>query len=330
MAFKFSRELKTGIVGIGGILLFILGYSYLKSSPLFDNSMTLYAVYDHVGGLQSGTTVSINGFQVGQVKDIRFLDASGKLLVTMSVDGGLAFSNESIAELFDTGIIGGKGIQILPKVSMPYTPVKSGDTLPTQVKPGLTELLQQQINPLQLKVESMIDNADSVMLGIHQLMNPATRKNLQESIGGLNQLVAQLNETTASINAVLGKHGNTLDRGLSDLGRSAKNLAAITDSINSQDLGETIRHLGAALAEINEVLDQVNQGKGSLGQLAQNEELYQHLSQSTEELALLLQDMRLNPKRYVHLSVFGKKQKAYEKPSDDPAHQTIDSLTNKE
>ena len=86
MAFKFSRELKTGIVGIGGILLFILGYSYLKSSPLFDNSMTLYAVYDHVGGLQSGTTVSINGFQVGQVKDIRFLDASGKLLVTMSVE----------------------------------------------------------------------------------------------------------------------------------------------------------------------------------------------------------------------------------------------------
>jgi phospholipid/cholesterol/gamma-HCH transport system substrate-binding protein len=329
MAFKFSRELKTGIVGIGGILLFILGYSYLKSSPLFDNSMTLYAVYDHVGGLQSGTTVSINGFQVGQVKDIRFLDASGKLLVTISVDGGLAFSNQSLAELFDTGIIGGKGIQILPKVTMPYTPVQSGDTLPTQVKPGLTELLQQQINPLQLKVESMINNADSVMLGINQLMNPTTRIQLQESISGLNQLIAQLNETTTSINTVMGKHGKTLDRGFTDLGVSAKNLASITDSINRQDLGATIRHLGDALTQINVVLDQVNQGKGSLGQLAQNEDLYQHLSQSTQELALLLQDMRLNPKRYVHLSVFGKKQKAYEKPSDDPAHQSTDTLTMK-
>jgi len=291
--------------------------------------MTLYAVYDHVGGLQSGTTVSINGFQVGQVKDIRFLDASGKLLVTMSVDGGLAFSNQSLAELFDTGIIGGKGIQILPKVTMPYIPVQSGDTLPTQVKPGLTELLQQQINPLQLKVESMINNADSVMLGINQLMNPATRNHLQESISGLSLLIAQLNETTSSINTVMGKHGKTLDRGLTDLGVSAKNLAAITDSINRQDLGATIRHLGDALAQINEILDQVNQGKGSLGQLAQNEDLYQHLSQSTQELALLLQDMRLNPKRYVHLSVFGKKQKAYEKPSDDPAHQSIDTLTMK-
>ena len=329
MAFKFSRELKTGIVGIGGILLFILGYSYLKSSPLFDNSMTLYAVYDHVGGLQSGTTVSINGFQVGQVKDIRFLDASGKLLVTISVDGGLAFSNQSLAELFDTGIIGGKGIQILPKVTMPYTPVQSGDTLPTQVKPGLTELLQQQINPLQLKVESMINNADSVMLGINQLMNPTTRIQLQESISGLNQLIAQLNETTTSINTVMGKHGKTLDRGFTDLGVSAKNLASITDSINRQALGATIRHLGDALTQINVVLDQVNQGKGSLGQLAQNEDLYQHLSQSTQELALLLQDMRLNPKRYVHLSVFGKKQKAYEKPSDDPAHQSTDTLTMK-
>jgi len=329
MAFKFSRELKTGIVGIGGILLFILGYSYLKSSPLFDNSMTLYAVYDHVGGLQSGTTLSINGLQVGQVKDIRFLDASGKLLVTMSVDGGLAFSNQSLAELFDTGIIGGKGIQILPKVTMPYIPVQSGDTLPTQVKPGLTELLQQQINPLQLKVESMINNADSVMLGINQLMNPATRNHLQESISGLSLLIAQLNETTSSINTVMGKHGKTLDRGLTDLGVSAKNLAAITDSINRQDLGATIRHLGDALAQINEILDQMNQGKGSLGQLAQNEDLYQHLSQSTQELALLLQDMRLNPKRYVHLSVFGKKQKAYEKPSDEPAHQSTDTLTMK-
>jgi phospholipid/cholesterol/gamma-HCH transport system substrate-binding protein len=264
---------------------------------------------------------------VGQVKDIRFLDASGKLLVTMSVDGGLAFSNQSLAELFDTGIIGGKGIQILPKVTMPYTPVQSGDTLPTQVKPGLTELLQQQINPLQLKVESMINNADSVMLGINQLMNPITRKQLQESISGLNQLIAQLNETTSSINTVMGKHGKTLDRGFTDLGISAKNLASITDSINRQDLGATIKHLGDALVQINEVLDQVNQGKGSLGQLAQNEDLYQHLSQSTQELALLLQDMRLNPKRYVHLSVFGKKQKAYEKPSDDPAHQVTDTLT---
>lgn len=291
--------------------------------------MTLYAVYDHVGGLQSGTTVSINGFQVGQVKDIRFLDASGKLLVTISVDGGLAFSNQSLAELFDTGIIGGKGIQILPKVTMPYTPVQSGDTLPTQVKPGLTELLQQQINPLQLKVESMINNADSVMLGINQLMNPTTRIQLQESISGLNQLIAQLNETTTSINTVMGKHGKTLDRGFTDLGVSAKNLASITDSINRQDLGATIRHLGDALTQINVVLDQVNQGKGSLGQLAQNEDLYQHLSQSTQELALLLQDMRLNPKRYVHLSVFGKKQKAYEKPSDDPAHQSTDTLTMK-
>jgi phospholipid/cholesterol/gamma-HCH transport system substrate-binding protein len=173
----------------------------------------------------------------------------------------------------------------------------------------------------------MINNADSVMLGINQLMNPTTRKQLQESIGGLNQLIAQLNETTSSINTVMGKHGKTLDRGFTDLGISAKNLASITDSINRQDLGATIKHLGDALIQINEVLDQVNQGKGSLGQLAQNEDLYQHLSQSTQELALLLQDMRLNPKRYVHLSVFGKKQKAYEKPSDDPAHQVTDTLT---
>ena len=111
---KISREIKTGIIGIGGILLFLLGYSYLKSSPLFENNKTLYVVYHHVGGLQPGTAISINGFNVGKVNDVGFLDASGDLLVTFSVDDSFSFSKNSTAELYDTGIIGGKGIQILP------------------------------------------------------------------------------------------------------------------------------------------------------------------------------------------------------------------------
>lgn len=111
---KLSRELKTGIIVIGGILLFLMGFSYLKSSPLFDNSKTLYAVYPNVGGLQTGTVVSVNGYGVGKVTGIRFLDTQGNLMVTFSVDSDFTFSKNSTVELYDTGIIGGKGLQINP------------------------------------------------------------------------------------------------------------------------------------------------------------------------------------------------------------------------
>ena len=89
---KLSREIKTGIIVIGGILLFIMGFSYLKSTPIFDNSKTFYAVYPNVGGLQSGTSVSINGFSVGKVNDIKFLDEQGNLLVTFTVGNDFKFS----------------------------------------------------------------------------------------------------------------------------------------------------------------------------------------------------------------------------------------------
>ena len=99
---KLSREIKTGIIVIGGILLFILGFSYLKSTPLFDNSKTLYAVYPDVGGLQAGTVVSINGFAVGKVNDIKFKDTKGNLVVTFTVSSDFQFSKNSTVELYDT------------------------------------------------------------------------------------------------------------------------------------------------------------------------------------------------------------------------------------
>lgn len=167
---KISREIKTGIIVLGGILLFVLGFSYLKSSPIFDTSKTFYAVYKHVGGLQPGTQVSINGFAVGKVNDIRFKDQSGLLLVTFSVDNKFQFSKNSTAELFDTGIIGGKGIQIRPVFD--NGPIaKSGDTLPSEIKPGLTELVQQKLTPLQMKVEDAVSNADSLLINFNEILD---------------------------------------------------------------------------------------------------------------------------------------------------------------
>lgn len=321
---KISREFKTGIIVIGGILLFVLGFSFLKSNPIFDSSKTFYAVYSHVGGLQPGTQVTINGFSVGKVKEIRFLDASGKLVVTFSVSDDFQFSKNSRAQLFDTGIIGGKGIQIIPRFDDAPVAV-SGDTLPTDTRPGLTELVQQKLTPLQLKVEGAVTHADSLLMNINEVLDDNTKRNLQSSVEGLNALITSFQKTTAALNKLLVDNQESLDESIRNINTISSNFSTLSDSLANAGLGGAIERLDATLDQLNQVLVKIDSGEGSLGQLVNNQELYTNLNKSSKELSLLLQDFRLNPKRYVNVSVFGKKQKDYTLPENDPANPPNDN-----
>lgn len=298
--------------------MFILGFSYLKSTPLFDNSKTFYAVYHHVGGLQSGTQVTINGFTVGKVNDIKFNDASGNLLVTFTVDNGFSFSKNSNAELYDTGIIGGKGIQIKP-VFDDAVMAKSGDTLPSSTRPGLTELVQQRLTPLQMKVEGAVTNADSLLMNVNDILDIKTKKDLRESIAGLNQLVKSFQGSANSLNQILTDNKDDLDKSISNLGVITDNFNKLSDTLANAGLGETIKKLQFTMGNINDMMAKIEGGEGSLGKLVNDKALYNNLADASRELDLLLQDFRLNPKRYVNVSVFGKKQIDYTIPEEDPA-----------
>jgi phospholipid/cholesterol/gamma-HCH transport system substrate-binding protein len=316
---KISREIKTGIIVLGGILLFILGFSYLKSSSLFENSKTFYAVYKHVGGLQPGTQVSINGFAVGKVNEIRFKDQnSGTLLVTFSVDNEFQFSKNSKAELYDTGIIGGKGIQIRP-VFDGAPMAKSGDTLVTETKPGLTDLVQQKLAPLQLKVESAFSNADSLLISVNEILDDKAKRDLRESISGLNALVKSFQGSADALNSVLVDNKDKLHGSIDDLGTITSNFAKLSDSISNAGLAQTMKDLQTTVQNLDILLAKIERGEGTLGKLVNDGEMYQNLTKASKELDLLLQDFRLNPKRYVNVSVFGKKQKDYTLPENDPA-----------
>lgn len=303
---------------MGGILLFILGFSYLKSSPIFENSRTFYVVYDHVGGLQVGTQVSINGYAVGKVNAIRFRDNSGKLLVTFSVDNNFEFSKNSLAELFDTGIIGGKGIQIQPVFD--NAPIaKDGDTLTASIRPGLTELVQENLTPLQQKIEAAITNADSLLLNVNQVLDPATQSDLKGGIAGLNQLINSLAIASARVNTILAQNQRQIDTITQNLTHITQNFAELSDSLNQAGLGSAAVELEKTLQHLNAISSSIESGEGTLGLLVQNPDLYNNFAESSRQLNLLLQDFRLNPKRYVNVSVFGKKQKGYTLPDQDPA-----------
>jgi phospholipid/cholesterol/gamma-HCH transport system substrate-binding protein len=315
---KLSREIKTGIIVIGGVLLFVLGFSYLKSTPLFDDSKTFYAVYKNVGGLQPGTQVSINGFSVGKVNDIRFKDDSGYLLVTFSVASSFEFSKNSKAELYDTGIIGGKGIQIKP-VFDGAPMAQSGDTLQTNTRPGLTELVQQKLTPLQLKVEGAVSHADSLLMNVNDVLDDKTKRSLRESIQGLTAVVESFQKSATTLNELLDTNKTHIDSSLTNISAITDNFAKLSDSLVNAGLPNTLKSLESTVKNLDALLGKIEKGEGSLGKLMKNEELYNNLTDASRELDLLLQDFRLNPKRYVNVSVFGKKQIEYNLPQDDPA-----------
>jgi len=315
---KLSREIKTGIIVIGGILLFVMGFSFLKATPIFNNSKTFYAVYTHVGGLQPGTQVSINGFNVGNVNKINFKNGSGNLVVTFSVDSDFEFSKNSKAELYDTGIIGGKGIQINPVFD--GAPIaQSGDTLSSNIKPGLTDLLQQKLAPLQSKIEGAVTNADSLLINFNDVLDEETKKNLRESIKGLNTTVQSFQSTAATLNSLLAENKGKLDSSITNINTITTNFSILSDSLAQVGLANTIRSLETTIGNLNKMMAKMEKGEGTLGKLMNNDELYNNLSEASKELDLLLQDFRLNPKRYVNVSVFGKKQKEYEIIENDPA-----------
>jgi len=325
---KLSREIKTGIIVVAGIVAFIFGLSYLKSSPLFEKNKTFYAVYDNVGGLQPGTQVSINGFNVGNITDIRFKDDSGKLLVTLTVNNDFEFSENSIAELFDTGIIGGKAVQIVPVFDKAPT-AKSGDTLQSKIKPGITELVQQKLTPLQLQIEGAVSHADTLLMNFNQILDDPTKRRLQETITSLNQVVTSFKGSADNLNLLLDNNKMQLDSSLKNVSHITSNFSKLSDSLVNSDLGGTLTEFKTTINKLNAILAKIERGEGSLGKLHQDDALYDNLAEASKELDLLLQDFRLNPKRYVNVSVFGKKQKEYTLPENDPAEQ-LDSIQQKE
>ena len=301
-----------------GILAVIMGFGYLKSSSIFDSSRTFYAVYDHVGGLQTGTQVSLNGLVVGNVSSIRFRDNSGKLVVTFMVNNNFEFSKNSKVELFDTGIIGGKGLQIIPAFDGAAN-AQPGDTLQSTTKPGLTELVQQNLTPLQMSLESTVSDADTLLTNINSILDARTKRELQQSISGLNQLVRTFQGSASKLNTLLEANGEQLDSTLKNVNTITSNFSKISDSLANAGLGKTLTDLQSTVSSLNQVLGKIEKGEGTFGKMAHDEELYNNLTEVSRELDLLIQDFRLNPKRYVNVSVFGKKQKEYELPEDDPA-----------
>ncbi len=306
---KITREVKTAVLVISGILLFIYLFNFLKGNDILDSSRTYYAIYDNVEGLAPSTPVTINGLNVGKVQDITFTeDGSGKLLVKLVVEEEFDFSKNSEAQLYEAGLIGGKAIAIIPAFDNAEKAVK-GTYLKGTVKAGLSELVNQRLTPLQEKLEATIVGADSLLLNINSVFDERTKANLRNGIAELNSTISSFKVTSESLNDVVVNNKENLKSTLNNIENISGNLSEITDSIANANLAGTIQNLQSTITNFNSILVKIENGEGSMGKLMQDEGLYNNLEGATKEMEALLKDIKLHPKRYFR--ILSKKEIPY-------------------
>lgn len=312
---KLTKEIKTAVLVIVSIFLFIWGYNFLKGKDLFDSTTRVYVVYDNVAGLVNSAPVTLNGLAIGKVNSIT-IQPDGKLLVEMQINTDFPISKSSIAEIYDSGLVGGRQIAIKPNFQ-DKNYIKSGDYLKASSKLGLTDALAQQLEPLQYKVQKLLDNADVLFTNVNEILDEKTKQNLKNSISELKKTLSEFSEVSKNINGLVADNKPKLNSMISNFDKTVANFSTMSDSLVSANLGQTVRNLEKTLVNVDKIMTDIEQGKGTMGKLMKDDAMYTNFTNTSKELELLLQDVRLHPTRYVNVSLFGKKNKPYVAPVND-------------
>ncbi len=314
---KFSREVKTAILAIGTILLFIFGYSFLKGTNLLDKNRMFFVTYDNVEGLAKASPVTINGLTVGKVNNIEFLNNQGTLLVSFSIkEPNFEFSKNSSVRIYSSGLLGGKSLGLFPKYDLKNMAV-SGDTLVGSVEDDMLVAVTKALGPLEDKVNSTLATLDVLLLSVTELLDQKTRTNLQSAISNLNTTMVSLNGASSTLDGLLKENTEKLDRTFTNLDEMAVSFNTFSDSLATLETGRLFSEFQSVVSRFNTIATGLENGDGSMGKLLKDEQLYENLEGASKQLEALLKDVKLNPNRYIHVSVFGKNNKEYETP-DNP------------
>ncbi|WP_291801604.1 MlaD family protein [Lutibacter sp.] len=310
---KITREVKTGIVAVSVIALFIWGFNFMKGLNLFDGpSKTYLTEYNNVQGLNTASVVTINGVEVGKVVSIKFNkepEKRGQLIVEFSVETDFEFSKKSIAKIYSASLMGGKSLAIVP--SYEGEMANPGDFLQGQIESDIFSSVTEKLNPLQAKVENVIVSADSLMTGLTDILDTKSRNNLKKSISELNETISNFKNISESVDQLILDNEEKLAKTLASADVTMKNLSKLSDTLVNANLGVTIQNIETTITSLNKILTSVEAGNGTLGKLLKDEGMYNNLTNSSKELEELLREMKLHPKRFVHFSLFGKKDKGY-------------------
>lgn len=311
---KFKKEIKVGFLAIVGIIMSVFSYNYLKGINLFEKNRNFKIIYTKVDGLSVSNPVTLNGLKIGNVKKIKFNPLNSKeLIVDVVIENDIKFPKTSIAELYETGLIGGKAIAIIPDYMNDSTIASDGDFLKGVNKPGLTELVNQILPQVQLQLEGVMKNAEIVFKNINNLFDEETKEELKYSIQNFSLLTSNLNNTSKNISDLINKNSNNLSSAILDFKNASKNIRSISDSISGKEINDITNNLNELLNSLNIITNNLNNSKGSIGKLINDDSIYSNLEKASNELNILIEDIKINPGRYIKFSVFGRKNKEFKK-----------------
>ncbi len=308
---KLSKEIKSGVIAIVAIALIIWGYNFLQKQNLFDSSRIYYSEFTNIQGLTTASIVSINGFQVGNVQSIRFNPKKkGNLIVGFSINNDFKFSKNSTTKI-TPALMGGAELSIVPKYDGENA--SSGTYLIGSSEQSMMSSLSKKLTPIEEKLNTTLLDADKLLVNLNTILDEKTQQNLKSAITNLNVTLRNFKNASVSLDGMLVEIKPKLSSVLDNVDGAARNLKTVTADFEKAHLGDslkqTVTKLNAALTKFDNLLANIDSGDGTIGKLLKDEGLYNNLENASKELEELLREVKEHPKRFVHLSLFGKKDK---------------------
>jgi len=314
---KYSKETKIGSIFIIGAVLLIWGYNFLKGQDILTQNRTFYAVYQKVSGLGKANPVYINGMQVGQITQMYFDPSmNGNIIIGLTINKDFPIPKNSIAEILSTDIMGTKAVNI--DLGLSSELAQHGDTLTSKLGVSLTQQVEATVGPLKRKAESLITNIDEIITNLNAVLSHdqvnslkgsithlhSSLENADTLIDGITGFVIDQQSSAKAIMFNLESITNNIQGNNEKLSSIMSNFETISDTIVASDLAGTLLSVNKSMADFSQILEKLNKGDGSVGQLLNNKNLYLELEKSSRDLNLLLEDIRLHPKKYVKFSLF--------------------------
>lgn len=311
---KISNETKVGALTAVAIVILILGFNFLKGRNLTERNDEIFSVFPDIKGLQVSNPVYIKGLQVGKISEMHEKDNNlTSIVVSITLTKNINIPDNSQA-IINSDLLGSTSLEIMMGSNGSY--IKNGDTLSSTAKVGMVTEITKSLNPALNNVNKTLASLDVLINQLSAILDPKTKGNLQSIITNLTSTSSQLEKLLASQSVVLGKTFTNLETVTGTFAKNSSkidsvigNLQRTTNNLANANIDQTLQSVSRTMNKLEQTINTVNSKNGSIGLLLNDRQLYDELRMTNRSLTTLLDDLRVNPKRYVSISVFGKKQK---------------------
>ncbi|WP_299367122.1 MlaD family protein [Winogradskyella sp.] len=309
---KISREVKTAVLVLSGIALFIYLFSYLKGEDIFSDTNTYYTEFDY-NALSTSSSVTVKGNKVGKIEDIKYDFETGKTRVFFSVNPKLKFSKNSIIRLYETGLMGGNALAIVNTNDGELA--KPGDFIKSEVQPGLITTLKNNFSGISSDLDSAIRSADTLMTSINAMVVDESDQGLKSTIAELNATLKSFKDLSYSIQSVIKENDDKVTSVLDNFEKTSKDLSELSSNLKEVNISKTVDNLNKTLTGIQGIMASIDNNEGTIGKLLNDDSLYNNLEAASKEMEELLLDIKLHPARYRR--ILSKKEIPYQPPTED-------------